>query len=92
MSKTIHGVDSKVEFVSFPDDKPKDAMWYVQTRIETESPHLLYFKGDAWHGSSGAGLYSWDYDDATQEYERRTIGVLSGNRNTETTAKFQCGC
>ena len=89
MSKTIHGVDSKVEYVSFPDDKSRDAMWYVQTRIETESPHLIYFKGDAWHGSSGAGLYSWDYNEDTREYERRTIGVLSGNRDTESVAKIQ---
>ena len=88
MKRTIHGVDSKVEYVSFPDDKSRDAMWYVHTRIETESPHLLYFKGDAWHGSSGAGLYSWDYDENSKKYERRTIGVLSGNRDTEAIAKI----
>ena len=89
MSKTIHGAGSKVEYVSFPDDKSRDAMWYVQTRIETESPHLIYFRGDAWHGSSGAGLYSWDYNEDTRKYERRTVGVLSGNRYTEKVTKIQ---
>ena len=88
MKRTIHGVDSKVEYVSFPDDKSRDVMWYVQTRIETESPNLIYFRGDAWHGSSGAGLYSWDYNENTKKYERRTIGVLSGNRDTETITKI----
>ena len=88
-SRTIHGVDSKVEYVSFPDDKSNKALWYVQTRIETESPHLIYFRGDAWHGSSGAGLYSWDYNEDTKQYERRAIGVLSGNRDTEPVAKVQ---
>ena len=80
--KSVHGADSQVEFVSFPDDKPKEAYWYVQTKIETESPHLLYFTGDATHGCSGAGLYSWDYNSDRAEYERRVIGVLSGNRDT----------
>lgn len=89
MKRSIHGVESKVEYVSFPDDKSRDALWYVMSRIETESPHLLYFKGDAWHGSSGAGLYSWDHNRKTQKYERRTIGVLSGNRDTEAITKIQ---
>ena len=87
--KSIHGADSQVEFVSFPDDKTKDAYWYVQTVIETESPHLLYFTGDATHGCSGAGLYAWDYNTRSGEYERRVIGVLSGNRDTVPFAERQ---
>lgn len=87
--KTLHGAGSKVEFVSFPDDKDRDAMWYVQTDIETESPTLIYFRGDAWHGCSGAGMYSWDYNEESGKYERRIVGVLSGNRNTEAEASIQ---
>lgn len=87
--KSIHGADSQVEFVSFPDDKLKDAYWYVQTVVETESPHLLYFTGDATHGSSGAGLYAWDYNAQTAEYERRVVAILSGNRDTVPFAERQ---
>ena len=87
--KPVHGVGSAVEFVSFPDDKPKDAMWLVSTNIKTESPHLLYFEGDAWHGSSGAALYTWDENKQTNEMERRVVGVLSGNRDTESDAAIQ---
>ena len=61
----------------------------METEIETESPHLLYFRGDAWHGCSGAGLYSWDYNKASRKYERRVVGVLSGNRNTVPFASVQ---
>lgn len=87
--KTLHGAGSKVEYVSFPDDKTREAMWYVQTDIDTESPTLIYFHGDAWHGCSGAGMYAWDYNEETRKYERRTVGVLSGNRNTEAIASIQ---
>ena len=87
--KSVHGADSQVEFVSFPDDQIKDAYWYVQTTIETESPHLLYFTGDATHGCSGAGLYAWDYNTRLEEYERRVVGVLSGNRDTVPFAQKQ---
>ncbi len=86
---TTHGADSKVEYVSFPDDKETNAYWYIKTKIDTESPHLMYFRGDAWHGSSGAGLYSWDYNEETKKYERRVVGVLSGNRDTEASANIQ---
>lgn len=87
--KTFHGAGSKVEYVSFPDDKTREAMWWVQTDIDTESPTLIYFHGDAWHGCSGAGMYAWDYNEETGKYERRTVGVLSGNRNTEAIASIQ---
>lgn len=87
--KPVHGVGSTVEFVSFPDDKPKDAMWLSSTKIATETPHLLYFEGDAWHGSSGAALYAWDEDSQTKEMERRVVGVLSGNRDTKSIAAIQ---
>lgn len=87
--KSLHGAGSNMEFVSFPDDKTREAMWLVRTRIETESPNLIYFLGDAWHGSSGAGMYAWDYNEETGKYERRVIGVLSGNRNTEAVASIQ---
>ena len=87
--KSVHGADTQVEFVSFPDDKTKDAYWSVQTKIETESPHLLYFTGDATHGCSGAGLYAWDYNTHSSGYEKRVIGVLSGNRDTVPFAKTQ---
>jgi serine protease 23 len=86
---SLHGAGSKVEYVSFPDDKSREAMWYVQTDIDTESPTLIYFHGDAWHGCSGAGMYAWDYNDETRKYERRTVGVLSGNRDTEAIASIQ---
>lgn len=85
--KSLHGTGTNVEFVSFPDDKPKTAMWLVSTQIKTETSHLLYFKGDAWHGSSGAALYTWDHD--RERRERRVIGALSGNRNTEPQARIQ---
>ena len=87
--KSIHGAGSKVEFVSFPDDKSDRAMWYVQTDIVTESRRLIYFQGDAWHGCSGAGMFAWDYDGESGKYERRVVGVLSGNRNTEALARVQ---
>lgn len=87
--KSIHGAGSKVEYVSFPDDKSEKAMWYVQTEIVTESLHLIYFRGDAWHGCSGAGMFAWDYDEESKKYERRVVGVLSGNRNTEAQAGIQ---
>ena len=87
--KALHGVGSTVDFVSFPDDKPKDAMWLVSTKITTETPQLLYFEGDAWHGSSGAALYAWDENPQTRQQERRVIGVLSGNRETESAASIQ---
>lgn len=87
--KTLHGAGSKMEFISFPDDKTREALWLVRTDISTESPNLIYFRGDAWHGSSGAGMYAWDYDEASGKYERRAIGVLSGNRNTEAVASIQ---
>ena len=87
--KSIHGAGSKVEYVSFPDDKSDKAMWYVQTDITTESQKLIYFRGDAWHGCSGAGIFAWDYNDETGKYERRVVGVLSGNRDTEALAMIQ---
>ena len=87
--KVLHGADSKVEYVSFPDDKTREALWYTETTVQTESPHLLYFTGDAWHGSSGAGLYAWDYSKDSGKYERRAVGVLSGNRNTVPFASVQ---
>ena len=87
--KSVHGADSQAEFVSFPDDKSKEKYWYVQTTIETESPHLLYFTGDATHGCSGAALYTWDYNSKSREYERRVFAVLSGNRDTVSLAQRQ---
>ena len=87
--KILHGAGSRVEYVSFPDDKSRRALWYIQTNIETESPHLIYFRGDAWHGSSGAGLYAWDYNERTRKYDRRVVGVLSGNRDTVSSASVQ---
>ena len=87
--RTTHGAGSRVEYVSFPDDKSHHSLWFTESEIETESPHLLYFTGDAWHGSSGAGLYSWDYNQASGKYERRVVGVLSGNRNTVPFARVQ---
>jgi len=87
--KSIHGTKSKVEFVSFPDDKSDEAMWYIQTDIVTESRNLIYFRGAAWHGSSGAGMIAWDYNKSKGKYDRRVVGVLSGNRNTEAIAKIQ---
>lgn len=87
--KSLNGGGTNVEYVSFPDDKSKDALWLVQTKIASESPHLIYFLGDAWHGSSGAGLYAWDYNDDSGKYERRVIGVLSGNRDAESFATVQ---
>ena len=87
--KSIHGTKTKVEFVSFPDDKSNEAMWYVQTDVVTESRNLIYFRGAAWHGSSGAGMMAWDYDKSKGKYDRRVVGVLSGNRNTEPIARIQ---
>ena len=87
--KNLHGAGSKVEYVSFPDDKSRQSLWYVETNIESESPHLIYYYGDAWHGSSGAGLYAWDYNTKTLKYERRVVGVLSGNRDTDSAATVQ---
>lgn len=87
--RTLHGAGSSVQFVSFPDDKPKDAMWLTKTSIKTESPHLLYFTGAAWHGSSGAALLAWEYKHQTSEREWRVVGVLSGNRDTVPFAKVQ---
>ena len=87
--KSLNGGGTNVEYVSFPDDKSREALWLVQTKISSESPHLIYFLGDAWHGSSGAGLYTWDYNDDSGKYERRVVGVLSGNRNTESFATVQ---
>lgn len=87
--KSVQGADTQFEFVSFPDDKTKEAYWNVQTTIETESPHLLYFTGDATHGCSGAGLFAWDYNGQSGEYERRVVAVLSGNRDTVPFAETQ---
>lgn len=87
--KSFHGAGSKVDYVSFPDDKSDEAMWYVQTDIMTESLNLIYFRGAAWHGSSGAGMFVWEYDKEKRKYNRVVIGVLSGNRNTEALAKMQ---
>lgn len=84
---SLHGTGTRVVFVSFPDDKPKTSMWLVSTKIETETSHLLYFKGAAWHGSSGAALYTWE--ESGGKKERRVIGALSGNRQTEPQAKLQ---
>ena len=87
--RSLQGAGSAVQYVSFPDDKTREALWYTETNVTTESPQLLYFTGDAWHGSSGAGLYSWDYDPDAGKYERRVVAVLSGNRNTEVAARVQ---
>lgn len=87
--KSLHGTGTSVQFVSFPDDKPKTAMWLMSTKIKTETSHLLYFEGDAWHGSSGAALYIWEDNKRTGKKERRVIGALSGNRNTEPQARLQ---
>ena len=83
-TKSLHGAGSTLQFVSFPDDKSIKALWFVDTVVTTESPHLLYFTGDAWHGSSGAGLYTWDRDEEATggKWERRVVAVLSGNRDT----------
>ncbi len=87
--KSIHGARTKVEFVSFPDDKSDEVMWSVKTDVITESRNLIYFRGAAWHGSSGAGMLAWDYDKSQGRYETRVVGVLSGNRNTEHMARIQ---
>ena len=88
-AQSVHGAGSEVEFVSFPDDKPRNAMWLTSTQVRTESPQLLYFEGDAWHGASGAALFAWDYNQDTGEQERRVVGILSGNRDTEPEASLQ---
>lgn len=87
--QSLQGAGSTMQYVSFPDDKSREALWYTETNVTTESPQLLYFTGDAWHGSSGAGLYAWDYDRNAGKYERRVVAVLSGNRNTESSASIQ---
>lgn len=87
--RSLQGAGSTMQYVSFPDDKSREALWYTETNVTTETPQLLYFTGDAWHGSSGAGLYAWDLDPAAQKYERRVVAVLSGNRNTESEASVQ---
>lgn len=87
--QSLQGAGSTMQYVSFPDDKSRESLWYTETNVTTESPQLLYFTGDAWHGSSGAGLYAWDYDRNAGKYERRVVAVLSGNRNTESTASIQ---
>ena len=87
--RTLHGAGSSVQFVGFPDDKSRDAMWLTKTVVKTESPHLLYFTGAAWHGSSGAALFAWEYNHKTGEQEQRVVGVLSGNRDTVPFASVQ---
>lgn len=87
--RSLQGAGSTMQYVSFPDDKTREALWYTETNVTTESPQLLYFTGDAWHGSSGAGLYAWDYDPGAGKYERRVVAVLSGFRNTESSASIQ---
>ena len=45
--------------------------------------HILYHYCDAKPGSSGAGVYLWDYDADDKEWARKLIGVFSGTRSKE---------
>lgn len=49
-------------------------------RIEEVDTHVMYHYCDALPGSSGSGVYLWNYDADDQTWERKLIGVFSGNR------------
>lgn len=69
-----------VYFSAYPDDKPSNSLCYRSCRVKVYDNDLLYFHCDAQPGSSGAGIYSFQWNEATQTYERRVVGVFSGNR------------
>ncbi len=48
--------------------------------IESDDSHFLYHFCDAWRGSSGSGVYSWQYNENAGKWERRLIGIFTGNR------------
>ena len=40
----------------------------------------MYHYCDAWKGSSGSGVYAWQYNKATEKWGRQLIGIFTGNR------------
>ena len=68
-----------VFFIAYPDDKPLNSMCYRFCEVAEHDDDLLYFHCDAQPGSSGAGVYTFQWIDSIQRIERRVIGVFSGN-------------
>lgn len=75
-----HGTGERISFSGFDDDKPRGTMWYRSCTIVEDDRTFLYHYCDAQPGSSGSGVYSWIFDEETQQWQRELIGVFSGNR------------
>jgi len=74
------GVGERIYFASFEDDKPQNTMWYRSCSIEADDSHFVYHFCDAWKGSSGSGVYAWQFNKASSKWERQLIGIFTGNR------------
>ena len=48
--------------------------------IEADDSHFVYHFCDAWKGSSGSGVYAWQFNKANSKWERQLIGIFTGNR------------
>ncbi|XP_031564863.1 serine protease 23-like [Actinia tenebrosa] len=72
---------TKIHFTAFEDDKPRNTLWYRACYILAATSDMLFHCCDAQPGSSGAGVYTYHYDEKTRTRDRRIIGVFSGNRN-----------
>ena len=73
-----HTAGSFIEFLGFPDDKPKNRYWKSSCSLVDSDYHLLWHDCDATYGNSGSGIVA-EADLPTGE-RWVTVGVLSGNR------------
>ena len=71
---------SEIEFLGFPDDKPKDKLWKSNCSILDSDYHLLWQECDATHGNSGSGIITKIESNNEERENWFTVGVFSGIR------------
>ena len=80
ISAHTHTSGSEIEFLGFPDDKPKDKLWKSSCSVLDSDYHLLWQECDATHGNSGSGITTRMEFQNGERGDWVTVGVFSGIR------------
>lgn len=72
-----------IHFTAFDDDREEGTMLYRKCRVEDLDSNMLFHCCDAIEGSSGAGVYEFQYTTkhGVRKGQPHVIGLFSGNRS-----------
>ncbi|XP_035686546.1 serine protease 23-like isoform X2 [Branchiostoma floridae] len=69
----------RIHFTGFDNDQ-EDRLLYRYCSVLENTADVLYQHCDAQPGTSGAGIYIRNWDNSTEKWERKIIGVFSGHQ------------